>query len=261
MTKNRRFVCLPIAIVASALSASVAFADDAPEKKGECPVDQFTMALRYQQQSAEVRALQMQAYNIATEKLDAAVAAAEDPSKLAIVSDVDETIIDNSALLARDLANCHTYDGWDTWLPWERDGNPVLIPGAKKFLEHADKLGVAIRYVSDRSQEQKDYTLKALKKLDLPQVSAESVLLLGPPKVERRALVAKDYRIVMLLGDTLHDFDARFRKTPVAEQRATAEAESAKWGTEWIVFPNSGYGTWSKEPLKGWDAKPVIEKW
>ncbi|TBU80815.1 5'-nucleotidase [Pseudomonas daroniae] len=261
MTKNRRFACLPIAFVASALSASVAFADGAPEKKGECSVDQFTMALRYQQQSAEVRALQMQAYNIATEKLDAAVAAADDPSKLAIVTDVDETVIDNSALLARDLANCHTYDGWDTWLPWERDGNPVLIPGAKKFLEHADRLGVTIRYVSDRSEEQKDYTLKALEKLELPQVSAESVLLLGPPKVERRAIVAKDYRIVMLLGDTLHDFDGRFRKTPVAQQRAGVEAEAEKWGTEWIVFPNAGYGSWSEESLQAWGAKPVIEKW
>ena len=60
----------------------------------------------------------MQAYNIATEKLDKAVAAAKDPSKLAIVTDLDETVIDNSALLARDLANCHQYDAWDTWLPW-----------------------------------------------------------------------------------------------------------------------------------------------
>ena len=107
MTQNRRFACLPIALVVSALSASVALADGGAEKKGECSVDQFTMALRYQQQSAEVRALQMQAYNIATEKLDAAVAAAEDPSKLAIVTDVDETVIDNSALLARDLSLIH----------------------------------------------------------------------------------------------------------------------------------------------------------
>ena len=29
----------------------------------------------------------------------------------------------------------------------------------------------------------------------------ESVMLLGPPKIERRAIVAKDYRIVMLLAD------------------------------------------------------------
>ncbi|TBU96435.1 5'-nucleotidase [Pseudomonas dryadis] len=261
MTKNRRFGCLSIALVAAALSGSFAFAEGSAEKPADCSVAEFSMALRYQQQSAEVRALQLQAYNIATEKLDAAVAAADDPAKLAIVTDVDETVIDNSALLARDLANCHSYDGWDTWLPWERDGDPVLIPGARKFLEHADSLGVVIRYVSDRSQEQKPHTLATLSKMGLPQVTPDSVLLLGPPKVERRAIVAADHRIVMLLGDTLHDFDARFRKTPVPQQRAEVEAEAGKWGTEWIVFPNAGYGTWSQEPLNAWDAETVIEKW
>ena len=251
----------PVALLAAALSSTAAFAESAKGVSDECPVAAYSMALRYQQQSAEVRALQLQAYNIATEKLDAAVAAAKGAQKLAIVTDVDETVIDNSALLARDLANCHTYENWDTWLPWERDGDPQLIPGAKQFLEHADSLGVTIRYVSDRADEQKSSTLATLKKLGLPQVSADSVLLLGPPKVERRALVAKDYRIVMLLGDTLHDFDARYRKTPVAQQRENVAQDAAKWGAEWIVFPNSGYGTWSKEPLKAWDAKPVIEKW
>ncbi|WP_437879629.1 5'-nucleotidase, lipoprotein e(P4) family [Pseudomonas sp. LRF_L74] len=261
MSKTSRLACLPVVFMASVVSLPSAFAEDAGAGKGECPVAEFTMALRYQQQSAEVRALQLQAYNMATLKLDAAVAAAKDPAKLAIVTDVDETVIDNSALLARDLANCHTYDSWDTWLPWERDGEPTLIPGAKRFFEHADSLGVTIRYVSDRSDEQKDATLATLKKLGLPQVSAQSVLLLGPPKVERRALVAKDYQIVMLLGDSLHDFDGRFRKTPLPQQRAVVDEEADKWGAQWIVFPNAGYGSWSKEPLQAWDAKTVIEKW
>lgn len=226
-----------------------------------CPVEQFTMGLRFQQQSAEIRALRLQAYNLATMRLDAAVAAADDPSKLAVVTDLDETVIDNTELLARDLANCHTYDGWNTWLPWERDGKPTLIPGAKEFLDHADSLGVAIRYISDRSDEQKDFTLKTLTDLGLPQVSPENVLLLGPPKVERREIVAKDHQIVLMLGDTLHDFDGRFRKTPLNEQRATVDQEAAKWGAEWIVFPNASYGTWSEAPLIAWDAEPVIEEW
>lgn len=250
-----------LGLAASLLAVPVAFAETPAKPKTECAVAEFTMGLRFQQQSAEIQALQLQAYNIATMKLDAAVAAAKDPSKLAVVTDLDETVIDNSALLARDLANCHTYDAWDTWLPWERDGTPALIPGAKQFLQHADSLGVTIRYISDRADEQKSHTLATLTKLGLPQISAESVLLLGPPKVERRAIVSADHQIVLLLGDTLHDFDGRFRKTPLADQRATVAAESAKWGTEWIVFPNASYGTWSKAPLTAWDAKTVIEPW
>lgn len=250
-----------LSLAVSLLTIPAAFADAPGQAKADCAVAEFTMGLRFQQQSAEIQALQLQAYNIATLKLDAAVAAAKDPAKLAIVTDLDETVIDNSALLARDLANCHTYDAWDTWLPWERAGTPTLIPGAKKFLEHADSLGVTIRYVSDRADEQKSYTVATLSKLGLPQVSAESVLLLGPPKVERRAIVSADHQIVLLLGDTLHDFDGRFRKTPLAEQRATVAAEADKWGADWIVFPNAGYGTWSNAPLKAWKAETVIEPW
>lgn len=250
-----------LSLAASLLAIPAAFADVPAQFKSDCAVGEFTMGLRFQQQSAEVQALQLQAYNIATLKLDVAVASAKDPSKLAVVTDLDETVIDNSALLARDLANCHAYDSWDTWLPWERDGTPALIPGAKKFLQHADNLGVTIRYISDRADEQKQYTLATLSKLGLPQVSAESVLLLGAPKVERRALVSADHQIVLLLGDTLHDFDGRFRKTPLADQRATVAGEADKWGTEWIVFPNASYGPWSKAPLQGWDAKTVIEPW
>jgi 5'-nucleotidase (lipoprotein e(P4) family) len=234
----------------------------APEAEADaCPVQEFAMGLRFQQQSAEVRALQLQAYNVATARLDAAVAAAPDPAKLAVVTDLDETVIDNTALLARDLANCHVYDVWDTWLPWERDGEPTLIPGAKAFLDHADGLGVAIYYISDRADEQKQHTLETLTVLGLPQVTPETVLLLGPPKVERRAQVAEGHEIVLLLGDTLHDFDARFRKTPLDQQIATVAEEQAKWGTEWIAFPNATYGTWSEAPLDAWAAEPVIEPW
>lgn len=249
-------------VLAALLSANTAFAQQAAETKAaECPVAEFAMGLRFQQQSAEIRALQRQAYNIATMRLDAAVAGAEDPAKLAVVTDLDETVIDNSALLARDLANCHMYDVWDTWLPWERDGTPTLIPGAKEFLDHANAAGVTIRYISDRSDEQKASTVATLEQLGLPQISDESVLLLGPPKTERRDIVSADHQIVLLLGDTLHDFDGRFRKTPLDEQKATVDEEAAKWGAEWIVFPNASYGTWSETPLTAWDAETVIEEW
>lgn len=239
---------------AALLAAPAALAQD-------CDVSQFTMGLRFQQQSAEVRALQLQAYNLATLRLDQAVEGVSDPATLAVVTDLDETVIDNTALLARDLADCHMYDAWDTWLPWERDGMPVLIPGALEFLAHADDLGVTIRYVSDRSDEQKADTLATLTALGLPQISEASVLLLGPPKVERRDLVAAEHRIVLMLGDTLHDFDGRFRKTPLDVQRATVAEEAGRWGAEWIVFPNASYGTWSDAPLTAWTAPQLIQPW
>ncbi|MCF3974316.1 5'-nucleotidase, lipoprotein e(P4) family [Paracoccus salsus] len=259
MMRIRRGTAILAATAGLMLVGAAAAQEAAPAD--DCAVREFAMGLRFQQQSAEIRALQLQAYNIARMRLDAAVEGAEDASKLAVVTDLDETVIDNTALLARDLADCHMYDAWDTWLPWEREGLPALIPGALDFLTHADRLGVTIRYISDRADQQKSDTMATLTSLGLPQISEESVLLLGPPKVERRDIVSADHQIVLLLGDTLHDFDGRFRKTPLDAQRATVVEESAKWGTEWIVFPNAGYGTWSGASLTEWAAEPVIEPW
>lgn len=247
-----------LALAAPFLTTAAFAQDAAPEAApDDCKVREYTMGLRFQQQSAEIQALQLQAFQLATLRLDAAVEGVEDRAKLAVVTDLDETVIDNSALLARDLTNCHTYDGWDTWTHWEREGKPVLIPGAKEFLDHANSLGVSIYYISDRTDEFKDATLASLNELALPQVKPETVLLLGPPKVERREIVEKDHKIIMLLGDTLHDFDGGFRKTPLDVQKALVHEKADKFGKEWIMLPNASYGTWSKADLQGWDAEIV----
>ncbi len=57
----------------------------------------FTSA--WMQRSAEYQALCLQAYNIATERLDRAVdlnSRSEAPKKLAVITDIDETFLDNS---------------------------------------------------------------------------------------------------------------------------------------------------------------------
>ena len=52
----------------------------------------------WMQRSAEYKALCQQAYNIATERLRAATSAPRNKGKKwAIVTDIDETIVDNSA--------------------------------------------------------------------------------------------------------------------------------------------------------------------
>ena len=254
----------PLAASLTALASVIALAapalaqDAAP---AECQVKEFAMGLRYQQQSAEVRALQLQAYALARANLEAAIAKAGGASGLAVVSDLDETAIDNTPLLVRDMEKCHVYDGWDTWGDWELRGKPTPIPGALEFFDFADKAGVAIYYISDRfgEPENKAATIATLKELGFPQVSDETVLLYGTSKAERRAVVSKDHKIVLLLGDTLHDFDGVFRKAPTDVKRAEVDKNAAHFGADWIVFPNATYGDWSTAPLTAWDAELVVK--
>ncbi|WP_136247411.1 5'-nucleotidase, lipoprotein e(P4) family [Halomonas borealis] len=224
-----------------------------------CAQHAYAMGLRYQQQSAEVAALQRQGFALARYRLEDRLEALGEGVAPAIITDLDETVIDNSALLARDMAECHDFTAWDTWKRWEREGEPSLIPGAKAFLDYADEQGVAVFYVSDRYQENEADTLATLKALDLPQVSADSVMLLGPPKAERRAAVVENHTLVMQLGDSLHDFAGEFGDAELAGQHDLVEEHADRFGQDWIVFPNAAYGDWSEAELDAWEAPLEVE--
>lgn len=248
---------IAVLLSASLLCYSPFLFAEANKAMESCQIKSYETGIRYQQQSAEIAAIRLQTYALATLRLQQILEKNQGKAdKLAIVADVDETIIDNSPLLARDMARCHDFTTWDTWGEWEKYGNPKLIPGALDFFNYANKAGVKIFYVSDRFQENKAATLATLKALGLPQVSDESVLLYYTSKEERRALVRKDYQIVMLLGDSLPDFSKDFTsKTPLNEQHQQVMKNSAHFGVDWIVFPNASYGNWSKAPLVEWDRK------
>ncbi|MDP0929099.1 HAD family acid phosphatase [Paracoccus onubensis] len=216
---------------------------------------EHAMAIRYQQRSAEIKALQRQCYALATLRLRAIVeAAGGSGAGLAVVSDIDETILDNAAVMAHAMSWPTRQDKIDIWKLWEREGQPHLIPGAADFFELADELGVTIFYVSDRFDENKIATIATLSRLGLPQVDADHVRLLGPPKAERRIAIEKSHRIILLLGDTLHDFDDAFAGSPLEEQHRLTEEHARRFGEDWIVFPNAGHGTWMEAELLPWDA-------
>ena len=117
-----------VALLALSLSAMPAFAQEtdatAEQALADCPVAAYIMGVRYQQKSAEIKALQLQSYNLATMRLKQILSGDNPPENPTIITDLDETVIDNSALLARDLFACHDYTAWDTWLKWEQYGNP-----------------------------------------------------------------------------------------------------------------------------------------
>ncbi|MBB3141133.1 5'-nucleotidase, lipoprotein e(P4) family [Halomonas organivorans] len=248
-----------VAAVAGLMALPMAAPAVADDDSMICAQAAYAMGLRYQQQSAEVAALQRQGFALARYRLEDRLEALGEDAAPAIITDLDETVLDNSALLARDMSECHDYTTWDTWKHWEREGEPSLIPGAKAFLDYADEHGVAIYYVSDRYQENEADTIATLEALDLPQVSEDSVMLLGPPKSERRAAVVEDHTLVMQLGDSLHDFAGEFADADLAGQHELVDENAERFGQDWIVFPNAGYGDWSEAELEGWDAPLEVE--
>ncbi|AFI03688.1 acid phosphatase lipoprotein [Helicobacter cetorum MIT 00-7128] len=215
----------------------------------EC-VSPITRSAKYHQQSAEIKALQLQTYKMAKLALDNNLKLIKD-KKPAVILDLDETILDTSDYAGYLIKNCLRYTK-ETWDNYEKQGTSKLIAGALEFLEYAHSKGVMIFYISNRTHKNKAFVLKMLKSLKLPQVNEKSVLLEeeNKPKAIRRAVVAKDYAIILQIGDTLHDFDAMFAKNAKnsKEQQKKVLQNAQKFGTEWIILPNSLYGTWDNEP-------------
>ena len=61
-------------------------------------------------------------------------------------------------------------------------------------------------------------------------------------KTTRREHVAKEFRVLLLVGDDLGDFLPS--RGTVAERDARVAPYAEWWGTKWIALPNPMYGSW-----------------
>jgi len=261
-----RFTASATAALAGVLLAGTAATDHAraddhgDEQKMVCQQKTFEKGLKYQQQSAEMDSLQRQAYTLAKIRLKEELDKHGGPEGLAVVTDVDETVFDNTPLLVRDMNACRAYQAWDTWGHWEREGDPELIPGAMDFLTYADDKGLDIFYISNRFDKNKSHTIETMKEKNLPQVSKDTVMLYDLSKKERRAKVREDHKIVLLLGDSLHDFHHVFGDASMDKRREKAAEHAQKFGDKWIMFPNATYGDWTEAELETWDAPIEVDE-
>lgn len=265
MKRSLSIAYTSIAIVSMLAVAGCAATDQGGKSAEEgpnsdnCAVQEHAMGLRWQQQSAEAQALQSQTYRIAGERLEEKVKQAKSDD-LAIITDLDETAIDNTELLARDMTACHDYSVWDTWGQWELEGSPSAIPGATEFFHNAEEMGVSIYYLSDRTEENLDATIASLKRLGFPQVSKNQVMLLGPSKEERRTKIQEEHEVILQLGDTLHDFAGDYANADLDQQRQFVEKDAQHFGDDWFILPNPTYGSWEDAELDQWDAKLEVAK-
>jgi len=199
----------------------------------------------YQQRAAEYKALCFQAYNIARLRLDAALKK-HHAKRYAVVTDIDETLLDNSPYTAGRAINNQDFDA-TTWKQWTAKGICDTVPGAPSFLKYAASKGVAVYYITNRDEDERAGTVKNLKLYNLPYNDDTHLILktTTSSKQTRRLEVLKTHEIVLLCGDNLPDFDALY-DAPFTEQSRNEVTEQLKkkFGNKYIVIPNAGYGDW-----------------
>jgi len=186
----------------------------------------------------------------------------------AVVMDIDDTVLDNSAPQARMILEvtcpAEFAAAWDAWVA-ERAA--PAVPGAADFIRAAramkDAAGRPVRvfFITNRECSaragstdpcpQHEDTLANLRALGLDVTAlAEDLMLKGEradwpsEKESRRQEVARVYRIVLNVGDDFGDFLPGVRRQSVAERERARCAHRDWWGTRWILVPNPMYGSW-----------------
>ena len=221
-----------------------------------------TMSTLWYQKAAETKALYLQGYNVATNRLKELLQKPTD-KPYSIVLDLDETVLDNSPYQVQNVKDGTAFNpkNWDAWV---QKASAKAVPGAKEFLQYAHQNGVQIYYISDRAANQVDATIKNLEKEGIPVQGKDHLMFLEKgvkSKEGRRQKVQEKTNLVMLLGDNLVDF-ADFSKTSADERGKKLEELKKEFGEKFIIFPNPMYGSWESTVYKGkkLDAKGQTEE-
>jgi 5'-nucleotidase (lipoprotein e(P4) family) len=200
----------------------------------------------FEQKAAEYKALCLQAYNIARLRLDAAL---QQPSSKprAIITDIDETFLDNSPFSVHQALQGKDYEA-AAWAEWTAKAMADTLTGALSFYNYAASRNVEIFYITNRRESEKEGTLKNLQRFHFPLADEHLILRKDVSSKEpRRQLVAATHEIVLLLGDNLADFSSLFDGPKTTAERATGVQQLAmEFGKRFIVLPNANYGGWEE---------------
>jgi len=172
----------------------------------------------------------------------------------AVVLDLDETAMDNSAYQAG-LVTTNGEFSPKTWDAWVKAEKATAVPGAVEFTQYAESKGVKVFYVTNRNADQEEPTRRNAQALGFPMGGNVDTFLMskekpdwGSAKGTRRAYIAKDYRIVLLFGDNFGDFSDAYNGGE-ADRLKAFEAAKEHFGRDWLMLANPGYGSFESAPF------------
>ena len=231
------------------------------------PANDNLNAVLWTQHSVEFKGNAEGAFALARIRLDQALkdrkwtaAPAEQTEKYgrlppAVVLDVDETLLDNSAYQAWNVVAGTNFDP-KTWTAFVNSKSSQPIPGAVEFTQYAAKKGVTVFYVTNRTKEEEPATRENLEMYQFPLSDKIDTILTAQEQPDwksakgtRRAFIARDYRILLDIGDNFGDFVDAYKGSEDERQKIW-EDNKARWGREWIVIANPTYGSFESTPYK-----------
>ena len=207
------------------------------------------MAMAWRQTAAEYRALYHQGFNLARMRIELALAQKKDGSlPLAVISDVDETLLLSNNYWGYLINQGQDFFDDAIWDSWVAENRAVASPGALDFLKFCVANNVEIFYVTNRNQGEStvQLALNNLNAAGFPSVDRSHLRVLRETSnkelVQQR--IREDYDVVVLLGDNLNDFSRRYYSTDLEQRLSLMEEDKARYGRDYIIFPNPTDGHW-----------------
>ena len=200
----------------------------------------FSNALNWVTQSREYKAVCLQTYANAWEKV--AAAAQKESGPWAIVMDLDETVLDNSGYQRRleESGEAYSQESWEKWVIEEKSG---LVPGAKEFIAKVRNLPRGrIIFISNRYARNTEPSRSNLQKLGI--AGDNDIYLLRKDRADLKNIRQKEvlkgtgrmkehgaHKVLAWFGDAAHD---------------VPDDPKLKWGTHKFMLPNPVYGNWDE---------------
>jgi 5'-nucleotidase (lipoprotein e(P4) family) len=242
-------------VLLSILVLSVLFSCQKPLEKDTADaqnLNRLLVAVSWYQHAAEMEAIYYQGFNIAKMRLDEAIKEKSSSKPLAVVVDIDETMLNNSPF-ETSLLN-QTYKLSD-WYKWTSQASAKALPGALEFAKYAQSQNVEIYYVTNRDDNERVVTLKNLEDVGFPFADEKHLMTKSDlsestgntsTKEGRRNKVAENYEITLLIGDNLNDFSQIFEDRSKNDGKEAVEKNKEQFGKKFIILPNPMYGAWEK---------------
>jgi len=187
-------------------------------------------------------------YRLATRSAIAHAAALEDGSPWAVVLDVDETTLDNSAYELERATYGQAFDlqSWNAWVARREAGT---VPGVAQFLEVVRGAGGRVAFITNREESTREDTRANLAAHGLWSEGDLLCLRIDrsyTKRVRRGELTSGVGRcswpgdavtVAAYLGDQLSDF-------PGAGEALPGAGQDASLGELFFLLPNPMYGPW-----------------
>lgn len=222
---------------------------------GDDPVQNIlSTAVAWRETAAERDMLFRQGFNIAKDRIDTVLRgrgqAHRGARPLAVICDVDDTVLSSDTYWVRLLAaGKQAFDDvlWDQWVI---ENGPTPTPGAVEFTRYAESRGVEVFYVSSRDQgpDTQRYGVENLRHAGLAFADDAHCTFLreSSNKEPAQALVSETHEVIAYLGDNLNDFRRRYYVKSVAQRKLLAGEDAEEFGRKFILFPNNTDGHWMR---------------